>query len=420
MPKPKLRVNEHLVGLKQIDPLLFEAQNPNMLQFALNGFSPINYQVCITTENCEKELVGFIESIDKKMTGKRWILFIADNDSEDLTFSVSKKIKCSADSVVYLRFSKSKTLKSTYHRLSKVADIYSKEYPFRILFELNNSDKCLRRVESFSCVATKEMKEEALIMLHSLRVRYDHPVYILCDDDTEIYLADQGLGDLRFKNDANPSDLKEIKEELKHKVKDRNQFHRPECILKKMDVMDWALEENENTFFLDTDIIVIDDITSELSSDLILSPHYDISSRATNGIFYGYFNAGYIFCSDKTFPKHWRDLYLNRSQFYEQEGMNYISEKYDIEIFSEEHNIGFWRDTKLPRLEEGNMVEPLGFKINLPEKVRSFHAHLSPFLDYGPHSALQKKNIQMREMVLAYLESREPELSDFIKGVFSE
>jgi hypothetical protein len=420
MPKLKLKINEHLVGLKQVGEFLFEAQNPNMLEFAISGSSPANYQICITTENCEKELESLIENIDKRMVSKKWILFIADNDSEDSTFSIAKKIKCSADSVAYLKFSKSNVPKSTYHRISKIADIYKKEYPFRVLFELMNPERHMKQIESFSCVATREMKEEALIMLWPLREIYHHPVYVLCDDETENYLSGQDLGDLKFKNDANPSVLKEIKEMLKDKIKNRNQFHRPECILKKMDVMDWALGENENTFFLDTDIIVIRDITDNLSEELILSPHYDISSRANNGIFHGYFNAGYIFCSDKTFPEHWKDLYLNRSQFYEQEGMNYISEKYDMGIFGEEHNIGFWRDTKLPKLKEGMFIDPLGFNIELPKEVKSFHSHLSPFLDYGPHTALQKKNEQMREMVLKYLESEKPELFYFIKEVFGE
>ena len=57
----------------------------------------------------------------------------------------------------------------------------------------------------------------------------------------------------------------------------------------------------------------------------------------------GFFNAGFLFCANKTFAKHWRRIYLTDSRFYEQQGMDYISEKYSIDFFDREYNVGWWQ-----------------------------------------------------------------------------
>ena len=117
---------------------------------------------------------------------------------------------------------------------------------------------------------------------------------------------------------------------------------------KKMEAMDFALKLHDNTFFLDTDIIVLDNLQEYFTAEVVLSPHFYPKGKQHKGFEFGFYNAGYLFCANKGFPRFWRHLYLTDSTFFEQECMNRISDYYNIQTFSKEHNGGFWRGDALP------------------------------------------------------------------------
>ena len=191
------------------------------------------------------------------------------------------------------------------------------------------------------------MKEEAAVLIKSLRAFHEEPIYVVCDKETEYFLSciNLDLNNVFFRVEMEQKTLDAIDE--KYKFDRKNDYHRPECIIKKMDCMSYALENHDNVFFLDSDMIVLDSLQEKFDKDIFLSPHYHRagSSDANNSLDYGFFNAGYVFCANSDLPSFWKDAYINNSNFFEQECMNQICEKFDVGFFDKRHNIGFWRKT---------------------------------------------------------------------------
>ena len=217
------------------------------------------------------------------------------------------------------------------------------------------------KIESFCFVATDNLKDEAEVLLRTLRLFHQEPVYVICDKETRVFLNRQKLCEnVKFRTCAEQDQLDAIQEKV---FKDHsciaNHIHNAPAILKKMDVMDFALEHHSNTFFLDSDIIVLDNLQEYFTKDIVLSPHFYPLKNQHKGFEFGFYNAGYLFCANKGFPKFWKHLYLTDSTFFEQECMNRISDYYDIQTFSIEHNVGFWRGEKFPY------------------KAKSIHTHIS-------------------------------------------
>ena len=210
--------------------------------------------------------------------------------------------------------------------------------------------KKYHKIESFCFVATANLKDEAEVLLRTLRLFHDEPVYVICDKETRIHLIKMKLCDnVKFKTSAEKEHLDAIQEKV---FEDHscvaNDIHHAPSIVKKMEAMDFALKLHDNTFFLDTDIIVLDNLQEYFTAEVVLSPHFYPKGKQHKGFEFGFYNAGYLFCANKGFPRFWRHLYLTDSTFFEQECMNRISDYYNIQTFSKEHNVGFWRGDALP------------------------------------------------------------------------
>ena len=169
------------------------------------------------------------------------------------------------------------------------------------------------KIQSFCFVVTENIKREGAMMLKSLRKFHDQPVYIICDYPSKRFLVEEGLkDDTVFCELTSKEELEKINEEI---FKDHkciaNNIHRPAEILRKMDVMNFALKHLDNTFFLDADIIVLDSLQEYFSAKVVLSPHYYPKAHSFNGFENGFYNAGYIFCASKGFPNFWKNIYLN-------------------------------------------------------------------------------------------------------------
>lgn len=239
------------------------------------------------------------------------------------------------------------------------------------------------KIKSFCFVATGNIKEEASVLLKSLREFHQEPVYVICDKETRVYFAKEKINEnVFFRTSAEQEHLDTIQK----KVFDEhsciaNKIHNAPAILKKMEVMDFALENEENTFFLDSDIIVLDNLQEYFTSSIVLSPHFYSGRNMAKGFEFGFYNAGYLFCAEKGFPRFWKHIYLTDSTFFEQEGMNRIPEHYNIQTFRREHNIGFWRNGILPEnpksihchiaddLYETNRTEPL---LELNKQIKNY------------------------------------------------
>lgn len=230
-------------------------------------------------------------------------------------------------------------------------------------------------INSFSFVTNDRAKREAAVLIKSIRQFYGLPIYILCDTPSYDYLNDFGFNNLIFKVEADPENLSETYK-LISKIEDKNSFHNKAMIYKKMDCIDWAVQEAGNTFFTDADVVFVKKVDQDIDTrnELYLSPHNQFSRDKKNVIecnkTYGSMNAGYLWTRSLGFAERWKDIYLNRSKFYEQEGMIHFFEFFSVGLFNNDHNVGFWRFDK--QWQKGKLMLNEGFNF---ENVKSFHYH---------------------------------------------
>ena len=252
-----------------------------------------------------------------------------------------------------------------------------------------------KNIRSFCFVTTSQLKSEAAVLLFSLRQYHDQEVFVVADQESIEYLKAFDFSNVNYKLIKVEE---EIVSELRKKYDHINTFHKVDCIYAKMDAMKWALESHCNTFFLDSDIIVLNSLQENFCLDLCFSRHNHEEIRLDNRV--GIYNAGYVFCSNKDFPDWWRENYITRSLFYEQECMNRAVQRFSLQVFPENHNIGFWR-------------------LNYPTKgIKSFHNHLSTCFDENQPVQIKEKNLKLRKFIYEYLyQNNFQELLDFIKGV---
>ena len=131
------------------------------------------------------------------------------------------------------------------------------------------------KIQSFCFVVTDNLKDEAEVLLKTLRLFHNEPVYVICDKASRVFLNRMKVTDnVKFKISAE----KEHLDDIQKKVFDghsciANAVHHAPSIL-KMEVMDFALKHHDNTFFLDTDIIVLDNLQEYFTAEVVLSPHH--------------------------------------------------------------------------------------------------------------------------------------------------
>lgn len=265
-----------------------------------------------------------------------------------------------------------------------------------LIFNFARSEQ---KIQSFCYTCTKELKTELAVSIYSLRQFHHQPIFALVDQETKEHLEKFNFSKIHIKVGADKEHLQEELDALGKTYDDLKTFHRKECIAKKMDAMDWALERHDNTFFLDSDIIVIDDLQENFTSDVCISPHFheqDEEGRALDKRV-GTYNAGYVFCSNKQFPKWWKDNFYNKSKFYEQECMNRIPDYFSTQCFSKEHNLGFWR-------------KGFGYindDVIIDFEIKSFHLHLTTIFDDRQPESLKEKNVNLRVFFEKYLKKND-------------
>lgn len=239
--------------------------------------------------------------------------------------------------------------------------------PTHTLTPFNSGAQKYHKIESFCFVTSFNRIKEAKILLYSLRQFHSEPVIIICDKDTEEHLRKLRYDNITIIPKITDKYLEHIhKKILQEKYSHLEAEHhcRSDYIYIKMECMNEALARHSNTFFLDTDIIVLGNLQEKFTKKIALSPHYYSAQEQCFGYEYGFYNAGYIFCADRGFPQFWKDLYLNDSIFYEQECMNRIPLTYQIETFDDTHNCGFWRQHNFPD-------EPTSLHVHITDEVVS-------------------------------------------------
>jgi hypothetical protein len=190
----------------------------------------------------------------------------------------------------------------------------------------------------FCTFATNMVKEDFQLFLQSLA--HVHPgvnVVLFVDEEINNLIHD------KFNN----IDLKlDITVNLNKYSSKTRQIMEHECIFKeftiiKAHLIEYSLSKFPDSLFLDADIFIINKIDINISNDcdLILSPHY-IKSRDTD--LYGYYNSGFVWTSNKSFPQKWREFTVH-SRFFEQASLEDCSKVFNTCSLGENYNFSWWR-----------------------------------------------------------------------------
>ena len=260
--------------------------------------------------------------------------------------------------------------------------------------------KDVHEIQSFCFTTSINRISEAKILLKSLREYHSQPIFIHCDWFSQLVIERLGYKDLIINPVINEKYLKKIVEKhTKNKYDILEQIHhcRSDYIFAKLRCLKGAMMKFENTLFLDTDIIVLDNLQENFTNKICLSPAHFPKDIEHFGFEYGFYNAGYVFCADRGFPNFWINRFLEDSIFYEQECMNRFSEYYDIQTFDYSHNYGFWRSQ------------------NQPENPKSLHVHITDEIKKETKGETEKILFNnFRKKCLDIVEKKNPKLHFYI------
>lgn len=253
-------------------------------------------------------------------------------------------------------------------------------------------------IGSFSFIATKENKRESAVLIKSIRRLYSCPIYVLTDSTTSRYLRKFSFDDVYFRNDLEPSKLKDVNIDG---IRIHNDFHNPKIIYKKMDCIDWALQSARKTLFLDSDIIITSEFHNDIdNTDVMVSSHFHEQGQGAHlDDKFGKYNAGYIWTKNSDLPKRWKDIYLNSSTFYEQKGMEQFEKHFNVSEFDDRHNIGFSRFRKE---WDGNNLD-LKSNYNRWSQGKSFHFHTFDEAYEKADKGLKKGYARLYDFLIDYI-----------------
>lgn len=407
-----LVLGETLVGLREVEEGKFVPKNSKLFESVLskNEKSHLTdrFKVNLLISDEEQDALAFLDRIEEEMTGKKWILFVGDYSEDGEQFEKIKGHRTKADEFFPVKLKHCKNESAARKAIDKLSEIYGDQYPYQLNFNPKQSENENHEIQSFCFVATREVKEESAILIKSLRMFHKQPLYVFCDRETEYFLSciDLNLEDIFFRTEMEEETLDAVKEQYDFEKK--NEYHRPECIMKKMECMNYALENHDNVFFLDSDIIILNSLQEKFDKEVFLSPHYHKlgTSEANGSLDFGFFNAGYVFCANPHLPDFWKDSYINDSEFYEQECMNQICEKFDVGFFDKSHNIGFWRKSFSSKI-----------------KPKSLHVHAIENENLKNNHALKNENAQLKAKTIKLLKDSEEEehgeILEFIRKIDS-
>jgi hypothetical protein len=165
-------------------------------------------------------------------------------------------------------------------------------------------------------------------------------IYLLCDDyisKLEIVKKHQNIIVLNDLEKYGPINRKMLEQTAGINYKTKWE----DFMMEKTTIMDKAFaDNNKSVFFTDCDICFmgpLPDIPHIYT--LALSPH---EIKPADEIKYGHFNAGFLWTSEPTMPKLWRQA-STRSRYYDQAALEELHKILPTYIFPSMINYGWWR-----------------------------------------------------------------------------
>lgn len=390
MGMPRLEFGKEMLPMKEIGPKHFKLFRPSDL-LALSNSDKIFPRKIQVVAICDPDSFENIHSqVQKRLCGADYFLAVVmiGEESDSILDQFGKIKRPGKDSIFFI------TPEDPIRSAFTLSESLSRSDEFPMMIDCR-SVRDQHPLNSFSTVVTKEIWPEAAIMIETVRLFHHQPIFIVCDEESKNCLS--GIApDLVFE----VKDIEKAKEitsdfYLEEKKK-ANRFHRPDAILWKMDALERGIQETGSSFFVDADILALKSLSEPFSESLCLSPHH--GDRKPTAGQYGVFNAGYLFSSDLEVPNLWRELYLNRSKFYEQEGMIHLLQSREVQTFGPDHNFGHWRG-----------------ELEIGLDVKSFHAHMTTCLDHKADPRLLQKHLDLRDQVKKYCRENSPQVLEIIK-----
>ena len=110
--------------------------------------------------------------------------------------------------------------------------------------------------------------------------------------------------------------------------------------MSKPKIISYALDNSNDTLFLDSDIIIFDTIEDiDCSKDLGVSRQYIQKIHIDKT---GYYNGGMLWTKNKNLPNDWIE-FTNHSRYYDQASIEDLVKKYSFFEFPENYNLQCWR-----------------------------------------------------------------------------
>ena len=401
MAAPRLDLQGEFFRLKPAGKDTFAPDDFADFSKFLNGDAITqSFVFCISVRNVDDTITEKLEKIRQAFNKARIQIILADNGSDDSTVERCEVFfeRAGLPFLLY-QFEFESSLDKRMSRIFSLAASYRQNQ--EVIFSEFHEPTPKFKTSSFSVIATREIRVEAAALIRSLRTFHSEPIFVMCDNVTKEFLKKQEDKDVEFNLGANPKPLEALDKRFRDFVAIKNDFHRVDCIAAKMDALEWALKEAGNTFFLDADIVAVSNLNDGFENELMLSPHYHGGGDMVAAGKFGIFNAGYLWTNNAAVPEAWREIYLKRSKFFEQEGMALFAEQFDVGSFSEFHNVGFWREPFFPK-----------------GGVRSWHVHITDCLDDKANAGLRGKYVEHRARVRQELQLQgRADLLAHIKGM---
>ena len=225
--------------------------------------------------------------------------------------------------------------------------------------------------DSFCFISTYNSSHELVGMLLSLSIHHNESkVYGLVDTETynliTTFIPKIQL-QMFLKVSLNKYSNKNRSIMEKEKIWDEFQ-------MQKANVIKYALENEKDTMFLDSDILFLNPINCiDKTKELGLSPHY---VKKTNTDEVGYYNGGCLWTKNKNVPDDWIE-FTKTSRYHDQASIEDLAKKYSFQEYDKEINFMPWRILLANNPQEVvNSINTNNNQINIANKPLAFlHTH---------------------------------------------
>jgi hypothetical protein len=234
----------------------------------------------------------------------------------------------------------------------------------------------IHNIESICTLCTNMAYYKDLVFLLNSIQQYepDIKIYILCD--TFVYnkvLKDFPTLDITIKNTLDVySDMNRSQMEQKP----GNLFK--DLCFEKINCIEFALKNCNNTLYLDADIILLDKLELKIPFNFktALCPHFIFKE---NTDLYGYYNAGMMFITDKTVCDTWRNC-KETTRFLDQSCLEDIAKLHTTFELNFNYNFGWWRlfqcENPQERFNKFMVCQNTGKLLYDYKPLRCVHTHL--------------------------------------------